>query len=53
MWGLSVVLAVRLAACSGLALWSCVRAEGWPSCLVMAVVAALMLAMTVGATARV
>ena len=48
---LSVVLAVQLAACGGLALWACVRAEGWPSRLVMAALAALLLAMTAGAVA--
>lgn len=52
MWVLSVVLAVHLVACSSLALWSCVRAESWPSRLVMAALAALMLAMTAGAMAR-
>ena len=41
---LSVVLAVQLAACGGLALW-------WPSRLVMAALAALLLAMTAGAVA--
>jgi hypothetical protein len=51
MWVVSVILAVQLAACSGLALWSCVRAQSWPSRLVMAVVAALTLAMTSGAVA--
>jgi hypothetical protein len=53
MWVVSVVLALQLAGCSGLALWSCVRAESWPSRLVMAFTSAVMLAMTAGALAAV
>ncbi len=48
---LPVVLAPQLAGCSGIALWSCVRAESWHSGLVMAFLAAVMLAMTAGAMA--
>ena len=53
MWVLSVVLALQLAGCSGVALWSCVRAESWPSRLVKAFVTAVMLAMAAGAVAAI
>ncbi len=53
MWVVSVFRALQLAGCSGLALWSSVRAESWPSCVVMALMAAVMLAMTAGAVAAI
>jgi hypothetical protein len=53
MWVVSVLLALHLAGCSGVAPWSCVRAENWPSRLVLAALAALMLVMTAEAVAAI